>query len=209
MSGFVSLCQSTVSAMGSDGSRHRHVLVGGGIGAGKSTLVQAFADRGFRVISADAVAAQVLAPDTDATKGVSALWPEVVIGGVIDRQALARIVFADPHELTRLESITHPLIVSEIEREVSMNQSDVVVEIPLPGLKLSGDWLRVAVVAPEEVRVQRAVARGGNIDDVRRRVAAQVTEDDWRTWADVVVNNAGELATGFDVMNAVVDEVLS
>lgn len=177
--------------MASEGSSRARVLLGGGIGAGKSTVAAAFEEAGFEVIEADEIGRGILAPGTRETAAVQELWPDVVDGGVVDRKALAAVVFDAPRELDRLEAITHPGIATEIERRVAAGDTDIVVEAPLMSITLSGEWTRVAVVADTRTRMARAVARGGDPRDVRRRMAAQASTEDWVDWADVVIDNGG------------------
>ncbi len=190
--------------MGSDGSRARHVLLGGGIGAGKSSIARLFAESGYLEIEADRVGADVLRPGTEATSAVAREWPIVVSEGVVDRDALALIVFADRDALRLLESITHPAIVAEIGRRVAGTDQAVVVETPVRHLDLAGEWTRVAVVADEDTRIARAVARGADPDDVRRRIAVQGRDEDWMDWADVVVDNSGAWSETENMVLAVI-----
>lgn len=209
MLGFLSQRQSTVSTMGLDGPAAVHVLLGGGIGAGKSTIAEEFGRRGFAVFDADTIGAGVLVPGTAATEAVAQRWPTVVSNGVVDRRALAQIVFSDEEELRRLESITHPAIRTEITRLVSATPGPALVEIPLQHLPISGDWFRVAVVANEGVRIARAVARGGDVTDVRNRVSSQVSDGAWIEWADLVIDNGGAWSETLQSIEAVVAEVTS
>ena len=183
-----------------DGSNRRLVLLGGGIGAGKSSVARVFADSGYVLIEADRVGAETLRPGTEATRAVGLEWPEAVVNGVVDRQALARIVFRNTEALRHLEEITHPGIRAEIVRRVAAADSDVVVEVPVQHLALDGSWTRVAVVAAQATRIARAVHRGGDPDDVKRRVAAQVPDRAWEEWADIVIDNSN---TWFETERAV------
>ncbi len=122
--------------MGLDGPDDARVLLGGGIGAGKSTVAEEFGRFGFTVFDADAIGAEVLRPGTDATDAVAQRWPAVVSNGVVDRKSLAQIVFSDADELQRLESMTHPSIRDEITRLVSVTQGPVLVETPLQHLTI-------------------------------------------------------------------------
>ena len=207
MLGFPSQCQSTVPTMGLDGPDNARVLLGGGIGAGKSTVAEEFGRLGFTVFDADAIGAEVLRPGTDETHAVAERWPPVVSNGVVDRKALAQIVFSDEGELRWLESITHPPIRAEITRLVSATQGSVLVETPLRHLTILGDWFRVAVVADEEIRIARAIARGGDATDVRNRVSSQISDGDWVEWADLVIDNSGAWSETIRAIEAVVDEV--
>ncbi len=175
--------------------RPARVLVGGGIGAGKSSVMALFAGAGYRVIVADDVGRSVLAPGAPAVTAVARLWPDVVHEGVVDRAALAGIVFADAPSLVALESITHPVIADAIAAEIEGHRTEAVcVEIPVLGMLDGPTWHRVAVVAPVDIRLARAVGRGGDADDVRRRMASQPDDHAWRAWADTVIDNGGAWA---------------
>lgn len=181
------------------------VLLGGGIGAGKSSVAGVFAEAGYVLIEADRVGADVLAPGTEATRCVGLEWPDVVVDGVVDRKALAGVVFRDADALSRLEAFTHPAIGAEITKRVAATESDVVVEVPVQHLTLEGDWTRVAVVAAQATRIARAVDRGGDPDDVKRRVAAQAPDSAWEEWADIVIDNSHTWFETERAIEAIVD----
>ena len=196
--------------MGGEGtSSGARILVGGGIGAGKSSVCDLFERRGFLVIPADEVGHRVLT-DTSVVSAVAARWPDVVDRGVVDRAALAAVVFSDSGALAELERITHPEIVAAIRSEIAAHASrDIVVEAPIPGL-LEGDaFVRVAVVADVHVRIARAVTRGSSRVDVERRMANQVDNDAWRAWADVVVDNTGAWQETELEIDALIDGIRS
>lgn len=175
--------------------RPLRIIVSGGIGSGKSTVSEMLRQRGVVVIEADRIGHEVLEPAGAAFAEVAAQWPAAVIEGKIDRGLLAAVVFSDSEQLARLESITHPHIRNEIEsRVLAAGQHDVVVELPLASNLMSGDWARVVVAAPKTVRLERTVARGMDPEDVANRIAAQPSEEDWSSNADVVIDNAGSLA---------------
>lgn len=169
-------------------------------------MADIFGAAGFLVIHADEVGRDVLKEGSEATRRVADAWPDVVVDGVVDRSALAEIVFSKEEDLARLESMTHPAIVREIERRVSRASGDVVVEVPLARVVPAGEWRRVAVVAEEQTRIARAVARGGDPDDVRRRIASQMSEAEWMDWADVVIDNDGSWSETEMVVRALIDE---
>jgi dephospho-CoA kinase len=161
----------------------------GGIGSGKSTVRTLLANRGIRTIDADAIGHAVLT--ADALDAVAERWPEVVLEGQIDRQALAGIVFDDPDELSDLETITHPLIFGRIRSELEGFDDVAVIEMPL--LDAEPGWPRIVVDALDEVRVERAVGRGMERSDVERRLASQPSRGEWLAAADLVVPNHGTL----------------
>lgn len=172
----------------------RQVLLAGGIGSGKSEVGRLFAQHGACVIDADRLGHEVLEPEGAAFGEVSAAFPSVVADGRINRVLLADLVFADPASLRLLESLTHPTIRDRIRRAVQDCESPVVVvELPLSTDFLGPGWLKVVVDAPPEIRVQRAIARGMDPDDVVRRMSAQPPREQWRDAADVVLDNSGDL----------------
>jgi dephospho-CoA kinase len=174
----------------SDPAGVSRIVLGGGIGAGKSRVAEFLADHGFVVISADLLGHDVLEPDGAAFAEVAGRWPAVVRDGRIDRSALAAIVFVEPSELAELERMTHPHIVDAIRERAANVNGPLVLEVPVM-LPLDGDWLRVFVDADEEARIDRAVSRGGHPGDVRLRAAAQADRAAWLAWADEVIVNDG------------------
>ena len=191
------------------------VVVNGPIGGGKSTVAAMLGSKGAPVIEADRLGHLVLEPGAEAHAAVAATWPTVVADGRVDRRRLAEIVFSDPRALATLERLTHPHIAARIREAVAAAVAGdaaagdgagappaVVIEIPLPSLPegatepadgLPAGWHTVTVLAPEEVRVERAVARDMEAADVRRRIAAQPPEAVWEAAADTVIHNDGDL----------------
>lgn len=170
------------------------VLLGGGIGSGKSAAAAVFSLLGATVLSADRAAHRVLEPGGSAAAAVSARWPAAVVGGRIDRPSLAAIVFRDAVDLAELESLTHPAIAQLLAEEVAGTAAGVVlVEMPLPIDLLGPGWRWVVVDAPDDLRVTRLVARGMNAEEAVRRMGAQPSRAEWLARADLVVDNGGDL----------------
>ena len=177
------------------------LLVGlsGGIGSGKSTVGRALAARGAVVIDSDKVAREVLAPGSPGEAAVLARFGSRVAraDGVLDRQALANVVFADRARLLDLEAITHPLILREVRRQVAAATADVVVvELPLLDSVVRRNYgldLVVMVRVPEDTALRRAVARGMTEQDAAARAAAQPTMAQRLELADRTLDNDGSL----------------
>lgn len=206
------------------------VAVTGGIGAGKSTVAGMLAELGAVVIDSDALAREVVAPGTLGLAAVvRAFGPGVLAAdGSLDRAALAGIVFADAAARRRLEEITHPLVREEFRRRrdalAAPRGSDAAVgaatdavvgaavdsaagtvlvnDIPiLRSKRAAAEFdLVVVVVADEKVRLNRLVGRGLSEADARARIAAQISDDERRALADVVIeNNGDDVALGAQV----------
>jgi dephospho-CoA kinase len=171
----------------------------GGIGAGKSEALAALARLGAATISSDAVVHE-LYTDPEVAAAVTARWgADVAPGGRVDRSAIAQRAFADPDERAWLEGLICPKVGERIAewRAVESQRSPapraLVVETPLlfeAGLESAYD-ATIAVVADEELRAQRAAARGHEAVD--ERTARQLTQDQKAERATYTVQNSGSL----------------
>jgi dephospho-CoA kinase len=170
----------------------------GGIGAGKSAVAATFAKLGAFVIDTDAIAREVVAPNSDGLMEIARVWPQAVRSGVLDRAALAEIIFTDALARKRLNALLHPHIRRlAMERETHAKPGQLVVHV-VPLLFETGyDRMvdkSVLVVAPLDQRVARVVARD-KLDEtrVRARMAAQIEPEQARLNADFIIENDGNL----------------
>jgi dephospho-CoA kinase len=170
----------------------------GGIGAGKSAVAAILAELGAFIVDTDAIAREVVAPQSDGLLAVGRVWPQVVRNGALDRAALADIVFTDSDARDRLNALLHPhirRIALERERRAGPGQPAVHV-VPLL-FETGYDRLvdkSIVVVAPLEARIARIVERDRSDEGrVRARMAAQVDPDVARGLADFVIENSGDL----------------
>ncbi|MBB5734907.1 dephospho-CoA kinase [Xanthomonas arboricola] len=173
----------------------------GGIASGKSALAAEFEKLGVPVIDADVVARQVVAPGSilDAISnrfGRGILLPE----GTLDRQALRRIVFADPIQRRALEDITHPAIRAELKRAAKTAEGAyAIVAIPLlteAGGRATYPWLdRILVIdAPVALQHTRLVKRDrATFELAERMITSQVSREERLAIADDIVKNDGKL----------------
>lgn len=180
------------------------LIVLGGIGAGKSAVMERLARLGATVVDADEIGHGVIAPGGPAHAEVARRWPSAVRDEIVDREALASLVFADAGELRELEAITHPKIVERIKELVEGSQAPLVaVELPVRPEMLGPGWLRLVVEAPRDLRLERAVSRGLSEADVERRMAAQPADEERRVNAQFVIMNDSTIAE----LHSVVDEL--
>lgn len=175
------------------------IALTGGIGSGKSTVSAMLREHGAAIFDVDEAARSVLAPGEPGVDDVAARWPEVVAAGVVDRAALAHIVFHNPAELAQLNAIVHPRTWEKIDADLTEYrrahpEGIAVVDIALLATSERRDAfdLNVVVHADTETRIRRLTqTRGMNEKDARARIAAQVDEDELRALADVWLDNSG------------------
>jgi dephospho-CoA kinase len=153
--------------------------------------------RGATIVDADLIAREVVEPGGAAYQAVVDRFGEGILDatGHLDRAALADVVFRDENARDALQGITWPAIQGEMARQV-LDAGDGVVIMDIPLLKERREpMLGVIVVdTPEDVAVGRLVGqRGFDEGDARRRIAAQISRDERRRIADVVIDNAGDL----------------
>ena len=174
------------------------VALTGGIGSGKSTVGQIFAQLGAIVIDSDQLARDVMERGSIGFNEVVAKFgDEILKNGEIDRQILASLIFKDPAKRSELEQITHPLIRKAFAKVVSSASSDSIVINQIPLLVESNhdykfDYI-ITVSASESIRSERLIKRGLTNDQIKQRMGAQVTDQMREAIADsVIVNEKSE-----------------
>ena len=180
------------------------VGVTGGIGSGKSALVARLARHaGVRTVLADDVAKRLMAEDPDVRRQLVGRFGAETFGpdGALDRAYLAGRVFGDPAEVAALNAIVHPAVRRALIDAVGQAEADGVAVLVYEAALLfetGGDAVVDRVVwvdAPVETRLARAAARDGvDVEAVRARMRHQIDPETARARADVVVDNAGDLA---------------
>jgi len=168
----------------------------GGIAAGKSEALEAFARLGAATLSSDEVVHELL-ESQELRDRLAARWgAEVVPNGKIDRAKIGEVVFADPEQLAWLEQQIHPLVqarTAEWLHSLPAATEVAVVEVPLL-FEVGGERpfdTTVSIVTSDEVRRQRAAARGHALVDERE--ARQLTQAEKAKRAEHVIENDGSV----------------
>lgn len=174
----------------------------GGIGSGKSAAADHFACLGATIVDTDVIAHACTAPGGCAIAQIREHFGAQVIrhDGALDRDAMRRLAFSDPNARRALESILHPLIAIESDRQCRASVSPYVI-LAVPLLTESGSYRercnRICVVdCSEETQIRRVQARNG-LDEtqVRAILAAQASRGERLAIADDVIDNEGDLAS--------------
>lgn len=182
----------------------------GGIAAGKSEALKAFGRLGAATLSSDAVVHELLESDELREKLVERWGPDVAPGGEIERAKIGEIVFADPEQLTWLESQIHPLVqrrTAEWLLGLPAETEVAVVEVPLL-FEVGGERpfdTTVAVVTADELRRERAATRGHALVD--ERDARQLSQDEKAERAEHVVANDGSVEDLERALSALLDRL--
>jgi dephospho-CoA kinase len=191
----------------------------GGLGSGKSTAARLFAALGAHVLQADAIGREMMEPEEPVYAAIVAHFGDSVVSAdrTLDRKALARIAFAEGR-VEELNAIVHPAVISrqaELSAAVFARDPEavVIVESALifeTNYGGAGRWQSrfdriILVIAPEELKIQRFVARaapGGPISEAhraeleaeaRQRLAQQISDEQKSAFCDYVLTNGGAL----------------
>lgn len=178
----------------------------GGLGSGKSTAAAIFAELGAQVIQADELGRQLMQPGQDVFRQIVAHFgPDVLAAdGTLDRTKLAKLAFTDGR-VEELNAIVHPAtiaaqaawmagIFARDPNAICIVESALLFETKHANLRDRFDRI-VLVYAPEELRIQRFLARqpGSTADDARRRMAAQMNDFEKMQRSNFMIRNDGTL----------------
>ena len=173
----------------------------GGIGSGKSTVLQMLAALGAAVVDADVISRSMTATGGAAIAEIARQFGHHFIGadGALDRAAIRDHVYADPTARQKLEAIIHPLVGTESERQVQAaldgGSRCLVFDIPL--LVESGRWRQqvdqvMVVDCAPATQIARVVRRSAlTVQQVEAIISAQAPRGQRLAAADVVICNEG------------------
>jgi dephospho-CoA kinase len=169
----------------------------GGLASGKSTVARWLAEKGFSVVDADRLVADLYRPGQPGAEAVRRLFGEAMLDaqGGVDHARLGARVFSDPAARRELEAVIHPLVGAAFRDLLARARGIVVMEATL--LVETGGAERydvlVTVEADPELRLRRAIDRGVDPESARGRLAAQATSEARIAKADYVLWNEGSL----------------
>ena len=170
------------------------VGITGGIGAGKSTVCDLLRERGVAVYDSDSRAKQLMSEDVMLRAELIEAFGDAVYGASgLDRAYLAKSVFGNDEALRKLNAIVHPAVMRDFAEWAEVQEGDyVVLESAIlfeAGLADRVDSV-VAVMAPESLRLERAMARdGASRDEILRRIRSQMSDDERMERAKYAVVN--------------------
>jgi len=174
----------------------------GGIGTGKTEVSRLLEQLGATVINADQVGHEAYTPHSEAWQEVVKVFGEDILQehGEIDRRKLGGIVFADPDRLATLNGIMHPRMAAIVRDKLGVleNQGTQVAVVEAAVLFEAGWDALVGEVwtteSPAENVVERLQRRNGFApEEIRKRIASQMSSEERARRATEVIENDGEL----------------
>lgn len=191
------------------------VAICGGIGSGKSTVCQMFAERGVALYDSDSRAKALMNESEELHKAlVAEFGEECYADGALNRPYLASRVFGSEEQLAKLNSIVHPAVKADFLRWAEGQGGDYCILESAILFESGFDAVvdkTVAVLAPLPLRIERAMERdGATREQIEARVKAQMSDDELVARADFAIVNihledvekdVAELAYRFKMMN--------
>ena len=188
------------------------VALTGGLASGKSSVARRFEELGVPVVDADVVARQLVEPGTPALGEIVDAFGAGVLDeqGHLDRTRMRERIFGDDDDRRKLESILHPKVRDTMRAfAASSDVPYVLFVIPLlVETNQAGevDWV-IVVDAPRTLQTARAAARDVSPPEtIAAMLDSQATRADRLAVADAVIENAGDLATLRDRVDAMHQE---
>ena len=167
----------------------------GGIGSGKTTVVKYFASKGIPVYIADEAAKSIM-NDKKVVQEVQAIFSENVIlkNGLLDRNAIRKIVFDDKSKLEQLNKIIHPKVKTDFENWLKKNKNaafiikEVAILFETNGQKYCDATILVS--APIETRIKRVLERDATSrENILQIINNQLPEEEKMKLATYVITN--------------------
>ena len=173
----------------------------GGIGSGKSMVLEYLKTLDIYVIEADKTAKELMKPGTECYAGIIDTFGREVVGenGYLDSAKLGSIVFGDERELEKLNSIVHPAVKTYIKEDIDRARAKGEKIYALEAALLIEDGYREIcdelwyIYAEREVRRKRLInGRGMTMEKIDEVMNSQSSDDYYRENTDRVIDNSGD-----------------
>ena len=166
----------------------------GGIGSGKSSVLNQFKNLGINTYSADNAAKKLINSDKDLIKSIKNLFGDNIYeNNILDSVKLSKIVFKDPHKLKSLNSIIHPAVAKDFESFIKTINGDYIVkEVAIIfETNTEHNYNKIVLIrAPLEERIKRVILRDNlSREDVIKRVNNQIDDSTIIDNCDYIIEN--------------------
>ena len=185
----------------------------GGIGSGKSTIAELFAQHNVPIIDADIVARQVVKKGSLLLSQIAAHFGQQILteNGDLNRAALRKLIFQSESEKNWLNNLLHPAIRVEMQRQLTEHQAPYVLWV-VPLLienKLTKECDRVLVIdVLPDIQLERATKRDNSQQEIIKNImAAQVDRATRLSYADDIIENNLPLAENLASLTKQVNEL--
>lgn len=177
------------------------IAITGSIASGKSQVTNFLKQLSYKVIDSDIISRDIINEIEIIEKIKSYFGENLYSEGVLDRSALASIIFNDREKRDLLDSITHPLIYKRISEKIQEYKREKIVFVDIPLLIENGTksfdmdfdeiWL---VYADKETQIRRLMSRDNiSYDYANIKISSQMSMEEKIKYADIILDNRGDL----------------
>lgn len=181
-------------------NKNKFILgITGCIGSGKSTVAAMFKTKDALLIDADKLAQQLFSVGSSTYKKIKKIFGEGILkkNNCIDRASLGKIVFSNKACLIKLNSIVHPVVISQIKKRIKdTNKKIIILDAPLiieAGLKNFVDKLVVVKARKNQQILRKQKISGLSKTDITKRMKFQISPDEKSRFADFIIDNSGTI----------------
>lgn len=172
------------------------IAVIGGIGSGKSSVIQLLKRCGEETVDCDKISHEIML-ERDCVNAVEKAFASVVQDGNIDKKKLGAIVFSDKEKLSLLNGIMHPFVKERLHEAFNeFDGKDIFVEVSAyfgSGLEHDVFDKIICVVADDDIRIARVIQRSGySLEHCLNIIARQPLQNDMLKVSDFVIENNGD-----------------
>ena len=169
----------------------------GGIGVGKTYVSKIFQQMGIPVFNADEQAKKCMVEDANLKAAVQLAFGEnMYINGVLQKEALAKIVFNNTEDLAKLNALVHQLVKQKFENWCTQQATLMVIKEAAILFESDGHLYLDAVVcvsAPEKLRIERMQKRdGSSVEQIESRMSKQIPQAEKEELSDFLIVNDEE-----------------
>ncbi len=188
----------------------------GGIGSGKSTVSRYLAEKGLIVLDADEISRQVTQSGGLAIPAIEDAFGKRAVrdDGSLNRRYVSGIVFKDKAKLDLLSSIIHRFVLDKMEDDIQKLREKgtkcVVLDVPIPVSRFVNMCNQIWVVTcDEQVRLSRLEGRGMDREDASRRIAMQMTDEEYQQLGEYSIDNSGSLEETYASVESLIKRELN
>jgi dephospho-CoA kinase len=159
----------------------------GNFGSGKTTVAKAFGRMGYFVIDADKIGHDILKKEAYA-KVVKAFGKGILKNRKIDRKKLGQIVFNDKSKLRKLNKITHPIIIKNINKKIkSLKNKKIIIDA---AVLIEAKWYKICdKVIVVKISKENQLKRAKNKEYAKAIIKNQMSQTKKLKYADFVIDN--------------------
>lgn len=175
------------------------VAITGGIGSGKSLVCQVFKTLGIPIFNADDTSNQLVENNLELKASIIELFgKEAYINGNYNRKFIGNIVFSNPEKLQLLNDLIHPLAIQAAKQWFEEQHAPYAIKEAAILFESNAQQdidIVIGITAPEAVRIERVMQRTGyNKEEVIKRIALQMPEEEKMAKCDYVIQNDNKTA---------------